>query len=214
MDTILWIGLTGCAGHEPLKVGGLEPLEDNTAAFPGDDDPEGISIVSGGNSDLWWAHGRGYVDAPFDAVWAAARDPEVGVDRREVDEWVVSDVPSPTLDASYQVHCLVNDVITVEYDLWWRHDLSSPDDTSGLALDDEATADRLVALWDKTEGTVFIDLLAGSLVLYPTEDGRTAVELIEHLKAPLRDDLTLVAYLEDFHATLVAASHGEALPVW
>ncbi|MEZ4239937.1 MAG: hypothetical protein R3F59_28060 [Myxococcota bacterium] len=70
--------------------------------------------MSGGEEGLWWAHLRGFVRAAPEDVWAAAVDPDVGVDRREVDEWTVEDEPRATLDASYRVENTVHDVLTGE----------------------------------------------------------------------------------------------------
>jgi hypothetical protein len=207
---MLWWTVIAChAGRDAeARALALAPLEPNQADWPtgAEPYPEELSIVSGGDSDLWWADARGYVQAPIGDVWAAALDPEVGVDRREVDEWSYEDQPDDGLDAVYLVHITVHDVITVNYDLLWKHEVQ------------EGTADdptKVVAVWSKVDGTSFIDILQGSLVLRAV-DGQdvTQVELEEELKAALRDDATLVAYLQDFFDSLVAASHGRPLPEW
>lgn len=204
---------SGCGHHgeQDLAVSELSPLEPNRAPLPegtaDDPFPETLSIVSGGEGKAWWAHGRGYVHASPADVWAAARVPEVGVDRRAVAEWSVTYDPVDTLDASYRVQNVVHDVVTVEYELWWRHELQA-----GTAVEPEL----VVARWDKTTGTMFIDELAGSLVLTPVADDPTVteVDLIQQFEAPMRDDSTMVAFLEDFHASLVAAAHGDPLPTY
>jgi hypothetical protein len=207
-----WWVIAACGGSDGADVptGALAPLEDNRASWPdpvdGDPFPEVLSTVSGGDSELWWAHGRGYLHTGLDRAWEAALDPEVGVDRREVDEWSVSREPPGELDASYVVHNLVRDVLTVEFDLWWRHELQQGEPDA---------PELVIATWTKTKGTPFIDVLEGSLVLRPgPEEGVVEVELVEHLKAALRDDETLVLFLEDFHASLLAAVHGRPLPVY
>lgn len=213
MDHLLWMGwlLAGCSGQrddEPLPLR-LAPLEENRASFPapadGEKHPEVLSIVSGGDSALWWAHGRGYLHAPIEDCWASLADPEVVVDRREVDEWTVSTDIAPRFDVSFLVHNLVRDVLTVEYELTWLHELQAGTPQQPL---------RVVGTWSKTGGTPFIELLEGSFVLEPVSEEVTAIELIEHLDAALRDDATLVSYLEDLHASVVARVHGEPLPVW
>lgn len=201
-----------CHGTEAdLAVSELAPLEPNRAPLPEGTDadpfPEDLAIVSGGEGKAWWAHGRGYIHADPGEVWAVARVPEVGVDRRAVAEWSVTYDPVDTLDASYRVQNVVHDVVTVEYELWWRHELQA-----GTVIAPEL----VVARWDKTTGTMFIDQLAGSLVLSPVEGepAITEVDLIQEFEAPMRDDATMVAFLEDFHASLVAAAHGEPLPTY
>ena len=208
----------------PLEIDALTPLEPNRAPAPdpvGDDPyPEVLEVVSGGDGDPWWAHGRGYVQAPFADVWAATIDPDVGVDRREIDEWTVTDDPRATLDASYRVENVARDVLTVRYELWWRHERQTEDPATadGDEGDDSAPDPVVTSVtrWDKTDGTNFIDLLAGSIVLRPVEGAAdvTEIELIEHLDAALRDDETIASYLRDLHASIVAAAHGEALPSW
>lgn len=187
----------------------LAPLEDNLAPLPGPVDgdpyPEVLEVVSGGDSDLWWAHARGFVKAPSGVVWAAAREPAVGVDRREVDEWTVEFDTVEGFDDSYTIHNTVKDILTVEYDSTWVHELQKGT---------EDAPERVVAQWDKTDGTTFIDLLAGSMVLTPVEAGVTQVDLIEHLRASLRDDQTIASYLRDLHADLVATAHGRPLPTF
>jgi hypothetical protein len=187
----------------------LAPLEENKAAWPSPTEdaefPETLSVVSGGDDTLWWAHARGYVGAPADEVWQHLRDPDADVDRREVDEWEVVDGTVPRFDDSYTIRCVVHDLLTIEYDLTWVHELQEGT---------EAAPERVVAQWDKTDGTSFIDLLAGSLVLEPEGDEVTRLEYVEHLDAALRDDETIAQYLSDLHASIVALSHGEPLPVW
>jgi hypothetical protein len=206
------VALTLLACGKPADIdfpSELAPLEENQAPWPSPTEetefPETLEIVSGGDSNLWWAHARGYVQAPADEVWAHLRDPDTDVDRREVDEWEVTDGTVPRFDDSYTIHCTVHDLLTVQYDLTWVHELQAG------TVD---APERVVAQWDKTDGTQFITLLAGSLVLEPEEDGVTRVEYVEHLTASLRDDETIAQYLSDLHASLVAVAHGEPLPVW
>jgi hypothetical protein len=203
-----WSACAGSSEDEPLPDR-LSPLEENRAPAPaavdGDPYPEVLSVISGGDGSLWWAHARGYVGAPASVVWEALSDPEVGVDRREVEEWSVTWEVAPQFDRSYVVHNVVRDVLTVEYDLTWLHELQEGS---------EQVPERVVGVWEKTDGTAFIDLLAGSFVLTPVTADVTEIALVEHLKAPLRDDGTLVSYLRDLHESLVARVHGQPLPAY
>ena len=208
MFTVTFVLWAGCGRNDVGPTPDtLAPLDDNRASPPtsdGEPYPEVLSVVSGGDGGLWWAHALGYIHASSGDVWAAARDPDVGVDRREVDEWTVTST-SDGFDESYVVHNTVHDVITVNYDLRWLHELQEGT---------EAEPERVVIVWEKTEGTGFIDVLEGSLVIRPVADGVTEVGFVEHLDATLRDDQTLVSFLQDFHASLVAAANGRALPVY
>ena len=199
MIPLISMMVVGCSSPTgfPVELAALEP---NRAPPP---DGEGVEIVSGGDDALWWAHAHGFLDAPLPTVWLHARDIEVCVDRREVSEYSVTPDTVPRFDASYTIHNQVRDVITVQYDTTWVHEVQQ-----GTV----AVPERVVAQWDKTAGTVFIELLAGSVEFEADGDG-TRVLLVEHLRAPLRDDATIARYLEDYFWDLAARVDGDPLPV-
>jgi len=182
----------------------LGALEANRA--PAIDDPslpEVIVFASGKDDGRYWAHARAYVHADPDEVYRALQVPRVLVDRREIDEWEVEWDTVPAYEISLTLHQTVHDVLTVQYDTTWvmeEHDA----DAFGLT--------RFAAQWDKTDGTPFIDLLAGSLVAEQVAGGVTELQLVAWLEATLRDEQTLVSYLDDLHADLVAHVAGRALP--
>ena len=198
--------------REPVEFPStLAPLAENRAEWPalGEEEP---NVASGGSSELWWAHARGYVQAPVADVYAALADADVIVDRREVDAWEVTADTEPRFDRSYTVSLVVDDVVTVNFDLTWVYEIQAADDER----DAEGTATAAIANWNKTDGTTFIDTLRGSLELRASDEDPEITELatIEELKASLRDDQTIAAYLRDLHASIVAAAHGEPLPGW
>lgn len=203
---VLGAALLACRHEEVPFPSRLEPLEPNRADWP-QPTSERPDVVSGGDSDLWWAHSRGYVLAPPAAVWAALDDPEVVVDRREVDAWEVEEGVLPEFPRSWRIHHVVNDIVTVDFDLTWAFELHAGT---------EEAPERVVARWDKTDGTSFIDILTGTLTIEadPQDPGRTRLSAEEHLKASLRDDETIAIYLRDLHAAIVAASHGAPLPAF
>lgn len=193
----------------PSRLAPLEEVNLAPAVAPVDGDayPEVLSVVSGdslvddeGNT-LYWAHARGYVQADLQDVWDAAREPAVCVDRREVDEWSVLLGTVPEFVYSYTIANTVHDVITVAYDVTWVHEQQDGVESPTL----------VVAQWDKTGGTAVIDILRGSLVLRSVAPGVTEIELIEHLKAAMRDEETVESYLADFYADLLAVVHDEPL---
>lgn len=199
--------LAGCWGNKEVEFPtGLEPLDVNTAPWPepsgGEDYPETLEIVSG--DDEWlWAHARGYVHANLRDSWEALRDPEVNVDRRRVAEWEVSwDVPQDH-DYCYRIHVLVEDLITLEWDLDYKHGV-----INGTLEEPEVVGIR----WFKSEGSSFIDMQAGSIAAYELEDDVTALEIVYWLDATATTEEDLTQYLADLFGDLVAHVNGEPLP--
>lgn len=194
--------LLACGSPTPIDFGfALEPLEDCTApAVPGE-----LSVVSGEDEveDWFWSHARGTVDASPDAVWAALQNADVIADRREVDVYTLSPATDLGFDPAYRVDNEVNDILTVNYELTWVHEVQAGTPTA---------PERVVVRWDKTDGTPFIDLLSGSIELVALEEGTTELLLVEHLRAAARDEATIEAYLTDLFADTTAFATGQPLP--
>lgn len=209
---VLVLFLAGCWGDEKTKFPeGLEPLEENTAPAPAgtaeDPHPETIELVDGTRMGFAWVHGRGFVHAPITTVWAAAREPEVCVDRRKVARWSVEHVemPDEQYDFEYVIHNEVDDVITVEFDITWRH---------GAVEGTLEAPELVVANYQKTWGTTFISILRGTVVLTPVDETTTEVALVEHLRASASDGTEVRSYLRDYFESIVARSHGAPLPTY
>lgn len=187
---------------------GLEPLEDCSAGFPGSegDTPEEARSVSGEGEEHLYAHVCGYVNAPVEDVWEAIQDPDVVSDRRRIAEYslVERDI-DPGYDVSFLLRYVVEDIITVEYDVEWRQGVWEADDEDLLSV---------AARFQKVEGSSLIELIEGSIVLAATEDGLTQFELISHHKSLgyTADDLELKA--TDLYDSVVAYSHGDPLPTF
>jgi hypothetical protein len=202
----------GCGGNEASPYPpGLAPLDPQLhAAFPapvdGDPDPEQLNLASGSGSGYVWVHGAAFVHGTLDVVWAAMRDPDVSADRRQVSSYTVTLDDEPQYDYSYIIHNTVNSTITVQFDNSWRHD----------AL--EGTKDQpqaVVAGYQKTYGTSFISVLAGSFVARQLDDGNTSLELIEHLEAQFQDSSsTARSTLTDYYASILARVKGQPLPTY
>jgi hypothetical protein len=201
----LALALIGCADPKVPFPPGLEPLEDNRAAFPKGDFPETLSVVVGeseAEGGYSWCHGKGYVRRPIAGVYDALTTPRVNADRRKIDDFTVTWDVEPEYEHSYVLHNVVEDVITVEYDVTWRH---------GSLDDEEGALSEIGTRWQKTEGSTVIELLRGSAYTWAVDDQTTAVELILHQRS-LVDDAPLVqGYLEDFFADIVAHAHGDEL---
>jgi hypothetical protein len=199
------LAFAACWSVETPFTDGLELLEDNTAPYPdGDGHPEDVAIVTGDEADYSWGHARAWVQEDVATVWACIRTPDVGVDRRRIEEWSVEHDTEPEYDDSYQVHEVSEEVITVEFDVAWRHGVIE-------GSQEEPTETR--TRWQKVEGTEYIEVLEGSGVLLDA-DGDTEVQLIQHLQAPLSEPADCEQYLGDFYASLLACAHGEDLPTY
>lgn len=195
---------------DPSLLGPLEEV--NTApevpAEGADAFPETLSLVSGHDdeNDWYWAHARAWVKADSAKVWEALRDIDVYTDRREVEEYeVLEENVLPEFDFSFLVANHVNDIITVNYELTWVHELQAGE---------VATPEQVVVRWDKTDGTQFIDLLSGSVVIHRVDGGLCEIEFIEHLRAAARDEETLEQFLTDVYADVRAYAHDEPLPTF
>lgn len=191
--------LLACGSKETVFPAGFEPLVPNVAELPLDA-PETMDLVVGSEDAFDWANARGTIDAPLADVWVALKQPDTAVDRRAVDEWTVDFDVEPEYDVSYVVHTRVVDLVTIEYDLTWRQG--------------EVDEDVISARWQKTDGASIVDLLEGSIVLTALEDDVTSVEIVEHLNTPGDESERLTSFFTDLWASLVAASHGEPLPVY
>lgn len=188
---------------------GLGPLDDeNLASFPPGDGsnpyPEILQTVTGESGDYEFVHGKGYVQASLSETWDALQDPAVSADRRAVTEWSVTFDVEEGYDVSYRIHNVVEDVITVDFDITWRH---------GAVEGTVETPSEVAINYAKTDGTTFIQILRGSMLLYEVDTNVTALEMIEHLKAPSGIG-PAVTYIRDVHTEAVLSVHGQPLPVY
>lgn len=186
----------------------LAPLEANTAPavapVGGDPYPEVLSVVSGEREGkLYYAHGRAFIKAPAIDVWRALQVDAVVVDRPEVHAWTSEPSNRPEFAFSMRVSHEVKNILNIEYDLDWVHELQTGDADTPL---------EVVGQWEKTSGTVHIEVMRGSFVVRHVTPEVTEIEVIKHLKAALRDNETLEAYFEHLYGDLRAQVLGEALP--
>jgi len=188
---------------------GLGPLEANKASYPsGSNYPEQLSCKSGMDEEeefgeYTWVHCKTYVHNPIADVYAAYQVPRVVADRRAIDNMVVEWDVEPEYDHSYLISNTVHDLITVEFDVNWRHG----------ALDGEVEAPQEVgSRWQKTFGSEVIELLRGSLYTHAVEEDVTGVEIIFHQRSMQEDEPLMMDYLNDLQADILAESSGESLP--
>ena len=195
---------TGCFGSSetPFQPG-LEPLDDMAVEAP-DGFVEDYATTAGEGSDYNWAQLRGYVHADMADVWDAYKIDDVVVDRQRVASWSSTTGVEPEYDFSMAVDHVVEDTITLEYVVNWRH---------GVAAGTVDAPEKMSMRWQKTSGSDLINLLEGSVVLLETsEEGVVEVQMIEHLKAPLTGTEDILRLLEGIYVDVVATVHGEPLP--
>ncbi|MBW1880132.1 MAG: hypothetical protein JRJ84_17360 [Deltaproteobacteria bacterium] len=199
----------GCRNVETPFPEGMEPLEENRATCPEGSGahsfPEEIELVSGRGDEFDWTHACAYVLASAADTWEALKDPDVVVDRREVAEWSALYDVEEGYDYTMLVHHLVHDLITVEYDITWRH---------AVVVEGTDAPEILAVRWQKTFGASVIDILEGSMVVRSVEDDVTKLEIAQHLKAATRGPDTMESFQTDLHTDIVAFVNGDELPTY
>jgi hypothetical protein len=184
---------------------GLAPMDMENQASPPADMSESLNVVNGSTSMYVWSDAAGYVNAPIEKVWAALHSHDACVDRRNVDKYTVDmDGIEPGYAYSFVVHNEVDSVVTVMFDNTFRSDV-----VEGT----EDAPDLVAGRWQKTDGTSFIKLLAGSFSARRVDDQTTEVEFEEHLDALMEGDEP-GSYLKDFFANVVALAHDQPLPTF
>lgn len=198
---------TGCGGNveSAFAPGLIEPLARVDIPVrnvtPGNPHPENLSVESG-NGDYLWGVGRGYVRAPVARVYEALQDPDVTTDRRKVSSYTVTPNAEPDYPSSYRVHNVVNDLITVEFDINWRLGpyAGAPESPTAYA-----------GVYQKTQGTTYIEMMRGSVLVKHVEQGVTEVQMVRHVKA-MQSASDLEQYLLDVFDNIVARVNGRPLP--
>jgi hypothetical protein len=191
----------GCAGDETTVFpDGLDPLESvNKAQAPapaaGDPYPQKINMVSGSNDQYDWVHARAYVHAPLAKTWAAVHDAMVTTDFTLSKHSYDFNV-EPQYPISYVIHYEVDDLVTVNFDVTWRHGVAT-----GTADAPQVTAGR----WQKTWGTTYIRLLQGSVVGRKVDDNTTLIELIQHLDATDAGTDTITKWFNNYFNQILAS---------
>lgn len=202
--TLTLLLCTACFGSSetPFREG-LEPLEDMVVDAPADFVEDYATAT--GEADEWkWGQLRGYVHADLTDVWDAYKIDDVVVDRQRVTSWSSTTDVEPEFDFSMAIDHVVEDTVTVEYVVNWRH---------GGAGGTAEAPEKVSIRWQKTSGSDLITLLEGSVALLPTDEDRVVeVQMVEHLKAPLTNTDDILRLLEGIYADVVATVHGEPLP--
>ncbi len=208
---------SGCGGNvATMFPSGLEPWEMTNLAQPptsmtGERFPETLSFarkqwtLPGTTTRIPSIHARAFIQQPIATVFAASRDPQTGRDPTASHGFsVVAWATDPMYAFSYRTHVLVNALITLQWDVDWRHGV-----VEGTLAAPRVTAAR----WQKTMGSSEIEIIEGSLVLRAVdgEPNVTEVQYQYHLKAPFSSHVTIEDYLTVIFGRLKDRAHGRAL---
>lgn len=178
---------------------GLEPFEDNPiAAQPNGPFTEGLRIQSS-DTDYIRVYARGFVAAPVDQMWAAAKAPGPNLSTCSTDQQAVTENDEPQYEYSFVIHYTVNDILTVEWDDQWRFGRITPE--LGMIKH------------QKIQGSDFITLSEGTIQVLATSDPDVSeLSFVEHLDAVQATAGDVVQGVQHNYDALVAAVHGQPIP--
>jgi len=193
-------GLAGCQDDiaTPFPPG-LEPFEDNKVkAQPDGPFVEELRIMSS-DSDMIRVYARGFVLVPFDEMWEASKSSEANVSTCSTSEHMITEGNEPQYEASFLIHYIVNDILTVEWDDQWRFG--------------RITQDLGMIRHQKVQGSDLITLSEGSIqVLTTSEPGVIELSFVEHLDAIQATAADVVEGVQHNYDALVATAHGNPIP--
>jgi hypothetical protein len=178
---------------------GLEPFEDTkVAAQPDGPFVEELRIESS-QSDLIRVYARGFVLVPIDVMWEAAKSPAPNVSECKTSDHTITEGNEPQYEASFLIHYIVNDIVTVEWDDQWRF---------GRVTDDLGMIKH-----QKTQGSDFISLSEGSIQVLATSDPEVSeLSFVEHLDAISASTADVLEGVQHNYDALVAVAHGNPIP--
>lgn len=178
---------------------GLEPFEDNKVATQPDGPfVEELRITSTEN-DMIRVYARGFVLVPWGTMWEASKSPEPNVSTCKTSEHVITESNEPQYEASFLIHYIVNDILTVEWDDQWRFG--------------QITDDLGMIRHQKVRGSDFISLSEGSIqVLATSEPGVIELSFVEHLEAIQATTTDVIEGVQHNYDALVATAHGNPIP--
>lgn len=180
---------------------GLEPLEENPVGAPTGEE----LVTESKDTDHIHVYGRGLVFSAPATVWELTKVPTAMYARCSTDEQsIVADANEPAYEASWLVHYIVRDILTVEWDDQWRY---------GVVEGTIDAPELGMIRHQKTQGSDFIRLSQGTVQVLATEDPNvTELAFVEHLDAISGSTGDVVRGMQDNYNRLKALAHGEAQP--
>lgn len=205
---LVW--LVGCQDDIATQFpAGLTPIEANTAtpppATPTDDFPEVLSIHTGTDAGGAFLHAYAYVKAPIALVWTAFQDPNVVVDRRGITSFTTTYDVEPEYDVSFRCRYVIEDVVTVSFDLTWRESA-----VAGTV----AAPTRVIVAYQKTWGSSFVRRMAGTIELLQIAPDVTQIGWVMRLDATRTGTPDLISWNADQYADVLHSVRGEPLTVY
>ncbi len=197
----------GCSGEEPTEFpGGLEPIGENSASYPegtaADPYPETLNLVQQ-DVPTSGVEARAYVKASLLDTWAAFQDPEVVVDRRGVTRWTVQHDVEPKYDVSFRTHYVIEDLITVEFDVTWRQ---------GVIDGTTERPEQVGMRYQKTNGSTLVRSLEGSITLEAIDADVTGISWVQAMDATATSSDDIASWTRDMYDSVLAEVRGEPLP--
>lgn len=179
---------------------GLEPLEENPV-----DEPVGEELrTQAKDTDYIHVYGRGLVFSAPATLWALAQEPAAMYARCSTDEQMVMRDNDPMYEASFLVHYVVRDILTVEWDDQWRY---------GVVEGTREAPTLGMIKHQKTQGSDFIRLSQGTVQILATDDPDvTELAFVEHLDALSGSAGDVTRGMQDNYNRLRALAHGQPTP--
>lgn len=169
--------LMACGGSvQTTFPPGVEPAAAQSVEFPEEQTSEGLAIQFGEDDEAGgvWVHAKGFVPAPIEEVAEAFKDPALMVDQKVVSDYSATWDVEPEYPVSVRVHQVIEGLVTVEFDVTWR---------GAALLDAQGHMEEFAAVYQKTEGSSFIDRMGGSIRVRRVDDQRSSVEIVAQLDA-------------------------------
>jgi hypothetical protein len=190
---------------------GLDPLDAvNPALFPAgttaDPYPEQLGdFAFGSNGDVVLAYAKGYIQQPVTAVWAAGTDPQSASEAAtSVDSCGIKLDVETGYDFSWKIHNSKTDVITIWFDVTWRSGtLPWPTPAGG-----PGSPPTVAWRFQKTDGTAYIQVMAGSVKAYEVAPGITGIEFIRHVNAARSPPDVVAAGIQNHYDNILAKLHS------
>ena len=204
------LGVIGCQSNIVSQFpDGLTAIEENTATPPEatatDEFPEVRSVLTGEDDGGAWLHGFAYVKAPIALVWTAFKDPNVAIDRRNITSFTTTFDVEDEYDVSFRSHYVIEDVVTVEFDVTWRE--------SAVEGTVEAPT-RVVVAYQKTAGSSFLRRMAGTIELLQMTPDVTRIGWVMRLDASRTGPPDLISWNADQYTNVLHSVRGEPLLVF